>query len=158
MYNEQNGSMRLNSTYADLLDNYLSYFLPIDKCDVDFPSLNPSNKTNDQNEFSPTKRQQVLSATNHPRLLKLNQTTQFLQTSTNFEPKSLTLFFLLPPATINDELKVKPPEPVKGWKTLFHPLTEFLGKSEIQLINLVLLNSLFVYASQLFAMKLYCRF
>ncbi len=77
--------MHLNNLYSELLDNYLKYFLPIEKNDVTFPSVSSSNKI-DSNEIPTAPRQQITTS-KHPRLLKQQPVTQFLQPSSSEHTK-----------------------------------------------------------------------
>lgn len=45
LYNEQYGNIELDSVYADLLADYLNYFLPINEREVAFPSFVDLNQT-----------------------------------------------------------------------------------------------------------------
>lgn len=44
LYNEQYGNIELDSVYADLLNDYLNYFLPINERDVNFPKFVDSSQ------------------------------------------------------------------------------------------------------------------
>ena len=45
LYNEQYGNIELDSVYADLLSDYLNYFLPINEREVNFPTFVELNQT-----------------------------------------------------------------------------------------------------------------
>lgn len=45
LYNEQYGNIELDSVYADLLNDYLNFFLPINERDVNFPTFVDTRQT-----------------------------------------------------------------------------------------------------------------
>ena len=53
LYNEQYGNIELDSVYADLLNDYLNYFLPINERDVAFPSFVDASQTKQAMTASP---------------------------------------------------------------------------------------------------------
>ena len=55
VYNEQNDCIELDSVYGDLLIDYLNYFLPINKNNLDFPTSKQSSlNISFQNNSSPS--------------------------------------------------------------------------------------------------------
>jgi hypothetical protein len=60
VYNEFYGNIELDSVYADLLNDYLNYFLPVTERDVNFPTFSTTNSSSSSNNSSGHQHQATL--------------------------------------------------------------------------------------------------